>query len=91
MITKPEYIKFKEMYDYRRKIEYNKEKIKKRIDKMYEEFEFNIVETKEEVFDHFWGNVNLDRTNLDEPPVEWKPQNRKLRLWSRKRRNFRRT
>ena len=34
MITKPEYIKFKEMYDYKRKIEYNKEKIKKRIDKM---------------------------------------------------------
>ena len=70
MITKPEYIKFKEMYDYRRKIEYNKEKIKKRIDKMYEEFEFNIIETKEEVFEHFWENVNLNRTKLDEPPVE---------------------
>tara|TARA_B100000676_G_C17319771_1_gene456081 strand:+ start:209 stop:460 length:252 start_codon:yes stop_codon:yes gene_type:complete len=82
MITKPEYIKFKEMYDYRRKIEYNKEKIKKRIDKMYEEFEFNIIETKEEVFEHFWENVNLNRTKLDEPPVEWKPQNRKLRLWN---------
>ena len=82
MITKPEYIKFKEMYDYRRKIEYNKEKIKKRIDKMYEEFEFNIIETKEEVFEHFWENVNLNRTRLDEPPVEWKPQNRKLRLWN---------
>ena len=82
MITKPEYIKFKEMYDYKRKIEYNKEKIKKRIDKMYEEFEFNIAETKEEVFEHFWENVNLNRTKLDEPPVEWKPQNRKLRLWN---------
>ena len=82
MIKEKDYEKFKEMYDYKRKIEYNKEKIKKRIDKMYEEFEFNIAETKEEVFDHFWGNVNLDRTNLDEPPVEWKPQNRKLRLWN---------
>ena len=54
MIKEKDYEKFKEMYDYKRKIEYNKEKIKKRIDKMYEEFEFNIMETKEEVFEHFW-------------------------------------
>ena len=54
MINEKDYEKFKEMYDYKRKIEYNKEKIKKRIDKMYEEFEFNIMETKEEVFEHFW-------------------------------------
>jgi len=82
MIEEKDYEKFKEMYDYKRKIEYNKEKIKKRIDKMYEEFEFNIIETKEEVFQHFWENVNLNRAKLDEPPVEWKPQNRKLRLWN---------
>ena len=43
MINEKDYEKFKEMYDYKRKIEYNKEKIKKRIDKMYEEFEFNKV------------------------------------------------
>ena len=49
---------------------------------MYDEFEFNIMETKEEVFEHFWENVNLNRSKLDEPPVEWKPQNRKLRLWN---------
>ena len=28
---------------------------------MYDEFEFNIMETKEEVFEHFWENVNLNR------------------------------
>ena len=60
MIEEKDYEKFKEMYDYKRKIEYNKEKIKKRIDKMYEEFEFNIIETKEEIFEHFWSNVNLN-------------------------------
>ena len=43
MIEEKDYEKFKEMYDYKRKIEYNKEKIKKRIDKMYDEFEFNII------------------------------------------------
>ena len=62
MIEEKDYEKFKEMYDYKRKIEYNKEKIKKRIDKMYDEFEFNIMETKEEVFEHFWENVNLNRS-----------------------------
>ena len=36
MINEKDYEKFKEMYDYKRKIEYNKEKIKKRIDKMYD-------------------------------------------------------
>ena len=49
---------------------------------MYEEFEFNILETKEEVFEHFWSNVNLNRTNLDDPPVEWKPKDKKLRVWN---------
>ena len=72
MIEEKDYEKFKEMYDYKRKIEYNKEKIKNRIDKMYEEFEFNIIETKEEVFEHFWENVNLNRTKLDDPPVHGK-------------------
>ena len=38
MITEKDYLNLKEMYDYKRKIEYNKEKIKKRIDKMYEQF-----------------------------------------------------
>ena len=61
MISKPEYIKFKEMYDYKRKIEYNKEKTKKRINEMFKEF--NILGgTKEEVFDHFWSNVDYNTT-----------------------------
>ena len=82
MKDEKDYLNLKEMYDYKRKIEYNKEKIKKRIDKMYEQFEFNIIETKEEIFEHFWSNVNLNRTDLDDPPVEWKPKDKKLRLWN---------
>ena len=42
MIDEKDYLNLKEMYDYKRKIEYNKEKIKKRIDKMYEEFEYHV-------------------------------------------------
>ena len=81
MISKPEYIKFKEMYDYKRKIEYNKEKTKKRIDEMYKEF--NILGgTKEEMFDHFWSNVNYNNTEFDDPPADWVPENQELRLWN---------
>ena len=59
MISQKDYENLKEMYDYKRKIEYNKEKTKKRIDEMYKEF--NILGgTKEEMFDHFWSNVNYN-------------------------------
>ena len=37
---------------------------------------------KKRVFEHFWENVNLNRAKLDEPPVEWKPMDKKLRLWN---------
>lgn len=81
MISKPEYIKFKEMYDYKRKIEYNKEKTKKRINEMFKEF--NILGgTKEEVFNHFWSNVDYNDTYFDDPPTDWTPMNQKLRLWN---------
>ena len=81
MISKPEYIKFKEMYDYKRKIEYNKEKTKKRINEMFKEF--NILGgTKEEVFNHFWSNVDYNTTEFDDPPTAWTPMNQKLRLWN---------
>lgn len=81
MITKPEYIKFKEMYDYKRKIEYNKEKTKKRINEMFKEF--NILGgTKEEVFNHFWSNVDYNTTEFVDPPTDWTPMNQKLRLWN---------
>ena len=76
-----DYENLKEMYDYKRKIEYNKEKTKKRIDEMYKEF--NILGgTKEEMFDHFWSNVNYNNTEFDDPPADWVPENQELRLWN---------
>ena len=81
MISQKDYENLKEMYDYKRKIEYNKEKTKKRIDEMYKEF--NILGgTKEEMFDHFWSNVNYNNTQFDDPPADWVPENQKLRLWN---------
>ena len=81
MISQKDYENLKEMYDYKRKIEYNKEKTKKRIDEMYKEF--NILGgTKEEMFDHFWSNVNYNNTEFDDPPAEWVPENQELRLWN---------
>ena len=81
MISQKDYENLKEMYDYKRKIEYNKEKTKKRIDEMYKEF--NILGgTKEEMFDHFWSNVNYNNTEFDDPPTDWGPENQELRLWN---------
>ena len=40
------------------------------------------LKNKRRGFEHFWSNVNLNRTNLDDPPVEWKPKDKKLRLWN---------
>jgi|TARA_B100002052_G_C15312778_1_gene346200 hypothetical protein len=81
MISQKDYENLKEMYDYKRKIEYNKEKTKKRIDEMYKEF--NILGgTKEEMFDHFWSNVNYNNTEFDDPPADWVPENQELRLWN---------
>ena len=81
MISQKDYENLKEMYDYKRKIEYNKEKTKKRIDEMYKEF--NVLGgTKEEMFDHFWSNVNYNNTEFDDPPADWVPENQELRLWN---------
>ena len=81
MISQKDYENLKEMYDYKRKIEYNKEKTKKRIDEMYKEF--NILGgTKEEMFDHFWSNVNYNNTEFDDPPTDWVAENQELRLWN---------
>ena len=80
-ITKQSYTDLKEYWDFQRKIEYNKEKTKKRIDEMYKEF--NILGgTKEEMFDHFWSNVNYNNTEFDDPPADWVPENQELRLWN---------
>ena len=38
--------------------------------------------TKEELFDHFWCNVNYNSTDFDDPPSDWVPENQKLRLWN---------
>ena len=45
--------------------------------------EFNILGgTKEEVFNHFWSNVDYNDTYFDDPPTDWTPMNQKLRLWN---------
>ena len=45
--------------------------------------EFNILGgTKEEVFNHFWSNVDYNTTEFDDPPTDWTPMNQKLRLWN---------
>ena len=80
-ISQKDYEKFKEMYDHKRLVEYNKEKIKKNISDMYEEFPLAGA-SQEEVFQHFWEKVDLNNVKFDEPPENWIPKAQALRKWN---------
>ena len=80
-ISQKDYEKFKEMYDYKRLVEYNKEKIKKNIAEMYENFAVAGL-SEEELFNHFWEKINLNNVKFDEPPESWIPKAQALRKWN---------
>lgn len=80
-ISQKDYEKFKEMYDYKRLVEYNKEKIKTNIAEMYENFAVAGL-SEEELFNHFWEKINLNNVKFDEPPESWIPKAQALRKWN---------
>ena len=66
MISKQSYIDLKEYWDYQRLLEYNKEKLKDKLQR---------VEGK--VFSQF-GPVKTD--DLETPPIGWIPKDKKYRF-----------
>ena len=80
-ISQKDYEKFKEMYDYKRLVEYNKEKIKTNIAEMYENFAVAGL-SEEDLFNHFWEKVDLNNVKFDEPPESWIPKAQALRKWN---------
>lgn len=80
-ISQKDYEKFKEMYDYKRLVEYNKEKIKTNIAEMYENFAVAGL-SEEDLFKHFWEKVDLNNVKFDEPPEDWIPKAQALRKWN---------
>jgi len=69
-VSKEEYKKLKEYFDFQRKVEYNKEKLRKAVSVMLEQPEI--------LFDDIWGKMKEEE--MVDVPKGWVPQNDKLKI-----------
>ena len=75
MITKKDYTEFKPYWDYQRKIEYNKETLRDRVELIRLEFESaeGIEISLDTLFEDMWNA--LEPEDYDDPPRAWIPKN----------------
>ena len=69
-VSKEEYKKLKEYFDFQRKVEYNKEKLRKAVEVMLDEPEI--------LFNDIWGKMKEEE--IVDVPKGWVPQNDKLKI-----------
>ena len=69
-VSKAEYTKLKEYFDFQRKVEYNKEKLRKAVEVMLDEPEI--------LFNDIWGKMKEEE--MVDVPKGWVPQNDKLKI-----------
>ena len=69
-IPKQKYKELKEMYDFQRKKEYNKEKLKKAVDFMLDEPDI--------LFNDIWGRMKEE--DMIDIPKGWIPKDDKLKI-----------
>lgn len=85
MISYKDYTELKPYWDYQRKIEYNKEQLRNKIQYVMEDLEDynNELVTDErdyihidhdELFVHFWNMIDFD--DMEDPPRAWIPKNK---------------
>ena len=79
MINKKSYTDLKEYWDYQRLLEYNKEKLKDKLDRVEGRVfsQFGPVKT-DDLFNDIWCNV--ETSDLEKPPVGWIPKDKNLRF-----------
>ena len=79
MISKQSYTDLKEYWDYQRLLEYNREKIKDKLERVEGRVfsQFGPVST-DKLFDDIW--INVESSDLETPPVGWIPKDKKLRF-----------
>ena len=65
-VSKEEYKKLKEYFDFQRKVEYNKEKLRKAVEVMLDEPEI--------LFNDIWGKMKEEE--MVDVPKGWVPQRR---------------
>ena len=69
-VSKEEYKKLKEYFDFQRKVEYNKEKLRKAVEVMLDEPEI--------LFNDIWSKMKEEE--MVDVPKGWVPQNDKLKI-----------
>ena len=69
-IPKQKYKELKPMYDFQRKVQYNKEKLKKAVEVMLEEPDI--------LFNDIWSRMKEEE--MTEIPKGWVPQDDKLKI-----------
>ena len=69
-IPKKKYIQLKAMYDFQRKVQYNKEKLRKAVDFMLDE--------PEVLFNDIWSKIKEEE--MQEAPKDWIPKDDKLKI-----------
>ena len=69
-IPKQKYKELKPMYDFQRKVEYNKEKLRKAVNFM--------LDDPEALFQDIWGKMKEEE--MVDVPKGWVPQNDKLKI-----------
>ena len=79
MISKQSYKDLKEYWDYQRLLEYNREKIKNKLERVEGRVfsQFGPVKT-DDLFNDIW--INVESSDLETPPVGWIPKNKNLRF-----------
>jgi len=81
-ISEHSYNDLKEYWDFQRKLEYNREILRKQC----EDFEGRLYHTdtghmtQDQLFDMLWNKINHE--DLDEPDKNWVPKNEEYRLWN---------
>ena len=69
-VSKEEYKKLKEYFDFQRKVEYNKEKLRKAVNFM--------LDDPEALFQDIWGKMKEEE--MIEAPKDWVPENDNLKI-----------
>ena len=69
-VSKEEYKKLKEYFDFQRKVEYNKEKLRKAVEVMLDEPEI--------LFNDIWSRMKEEE--MIEAPKDWVPKNDNLKI-----------
>ena len=69
-IPKQKYKELKPMYDFQRKVEYNKEKLRKAVNFM--------LDDPEALFEDIWGRMKEEE--MIEVPKDWVPENDNLKI-----------